>query len=50
MRRMRAAANRRQAGLKDGDVINAHLRTDVKGGCLMCGRGHEMAREWWSEY
>ena len=40
----------RQAGLKDGDVIDAHLAPDVKGGCLVCGRGHERAREWWSEY
>lgn len=49
-RRVRATPNRRQAGLKDGDVIDAHLAPDVKSGCLVCGRGHESAREWWSEY
>ena len=49
-RNLRAAANRRQAGLKDGDVIDAHLAPDVESGCLVCGRGHEMANEWWSEY
>ena len=47
---VRAKANRRQAALKDGDVIDAHLAPDVMGGCLVCGRGHERAREWWSEY